>query len=144
MVILIADHPVIVAAQFKIRLPKTVAMFSLETFCSPCLSRLPYWTVQPGFTDDSVSLIVVYEVAFAVEATSDLFGTPIIPLPQLDYLLFERIVRSKAVRATSGLFFKALPPLGLVAPPPAVKHLPVNLRLSADSNDWFSFQPLFD
>jgi hypothetical protein len=89
-------------------------------------------------------LIVVYEVAFAVEATSDLFGTPIIPLPQLDYLLFERIARSKAVRATSGLFFKTLPALGLVASPPAVKHFPVNLRLSADSDDWFSVQPLFD
>ncbi len=144
MVILEADHPVIVAAKLKIRLPKTVAMFSLETLCSPCLSRLAYWTVQPGFTDDSISLIVVYEAAFAVEATSNLFGTPIIPLPQLDYLLFERIARSRAARATSGLFFKALPPLGLVAAPPAVKHLPVNLCFSVDSDDRFSFQPPFD
>jgi hypothetical protein len=144
MVILIADHPVVVAAKLRIRLQKTVAMFSLETFCSPRFPRLAYWMIQPGFTDYSVNPVMVYVGAFAVEATSDLFGTPIIPLPQLDYLLFERIVRSKAVRATSGLFFKALPPLGLVAPPPAVKHLPVNLRLSADSNDWFSFQPLFD
>jgi hypothetical protein len=84
MVILIADHPVIVAAKLKIRLPKTVAMFSLETFCSPCLSRLAYWMVQAGFTDYSVNPVMVYVGAFVVEVTCYLAGTPTIPFSQLD------------------------------------------------------------
>ncbi|MGD0407028.1 MAG: hypothetical protein ABSB10_10325 [Candidatus Bathyarchaeia archaeon] len=42
MVILVADHPIIVVAEFKIRLPEAVAMFSLKTPSSPSLSRLTY------------------------------------------------------------------------------------------------------
>jgi len=84
MVILIADPLVIGAAELEVRLPKTVAMFSLETLCSPCLSRLAHWMVQPGFTDYSVNPVMVYVGAFVVEVTSYLAGTPTIPFPQLD------------------------------------------------------------
>jgi hypothetical protein len=80
MVLLNADHPVIVAAQFKIRLPKTVAMFPLETLCSPCLSRLAYWMVQTSLTDYSVNPVMVYVGAFVVEAASYLVGTPAVSL----------------------------------------------------------------
>jgi len=84
MVILVTDHPVVVAAQFKIRLPKTVAMFSLETFCSPCLSRLDYWMVQTSLTDYSVNPVMVYVGAFVVEVTCYLAGSPTIPFSQFD------------------------------------------------------------
>jgi hypothetical protein len=84
MVILKADHPVIVAAQFRIRLPKAVAMFPLETLFSPCLSRLPYWIVQTSLTDYSVNPVMVYVGAFVVEVTGYLAGSPTIPFSQLD------------------------------------------------------------
>jgi len=55
---LIADHPVIVAAELTIRLPEAVAMFSLKMFGSPGLSRLSYRM------DDGVNFVVVNSEAF--------------------------------------------------------------------------------
>jgi hypothetical protein len=48
MVILEADHPPIVTAELKISLPKTVIMFSLETFGAPGSSGLSYWWFKPA------------------------------------------------------------------------------------------------
>lgn len=76
MVILVADHPPIVAAELKISLPKTITMFSLETFGSPCLSGLSYRMVQSGFADNMVSLVVVDGEAFVTEVTCYLVWTP--------------------------------------------------------------------
>jgi ABC-type transport system involved in Fe-S cluster assembly fused permease/ATPase subunit len=59
MVILVADHPVIVAAEFKISLPKTVTVLSLETLGSQCLSRLSYRVVQASFAVHMISLVMV-------------------------------------------------------------------------------------
>ena len=81
MIILETDHPIVVAAELKIRLPKAVAMFSLETLRSPCLSRLIYWMVQTRLTDNVVSLVMVYAEALMSEVTSYLAGTPTIPSP---------------------------------------------------------------
>jgi len=105
MVILIAYHPIIVAAELKISLPKTVVVFPLEALGSPGLSRLSYGTVQASFTDDFVDLVMVYCVAFAVEVTRNLAGTPLVPFADLDDFCFEKTVWSRAVGATSGSFF---------------------------------------
>jgi len=40
MVILVADQPIVVAAELKISLPKAIAMLSLETLLSPFSPRL--------------------------------------------------------------------------------------------------------
>ena len=61
--------------------------------------------VQASFANDSINLVVANVEALVVKATRDLFGTPFIPLPQFDYFLFERTVKSKTARATSGFFF---------------------------------------
>jgi hypothetical protein len=45
MVVLVADHPVIVAAELKISLPKAIIVFSLETLSSPGLSGLSDWMI---------------------------------------------------------------------------------------------------
>ena len=45
MVILITNHPIVVAAELKISLPQSIAVFSLETFGSPSLSRLTNWVI---------------------------------------------------------------------------------------------------
>jgi hypothetical protein len=74
MVILVADHPVIVAAELKISLPKTVAMFSLETPSSPGFSWLIYWMVQASFAYDPVGLVVVDGEAFVVRCPAILLG----------------------------------------------------------------------
>jgi hypothetical protein len=81
MVILETDHPIVVAAELKIRLPKAVAMFSLETLRSPGLPRLVYWMVQARLTDNVVSMVMVYAEALMIEVTSYLAGTPTVPSP---------------------------------------------------------------
>jgi len=48
MVILVADHPVVIAAKLKIRLPEAVVVFSLKAFGSPGLSRLSYGWFRPA------------------------------------------------------------------------------------------------
>lgn len=64
VIILVAHHPEIVAAKLKIRLPEAVVVFSLETFGSPCFSRLAYRVVQACFADNMVRLVVIYDEAF--------------------------------------------------------------------------------
>ena len=81
MVILVADHPVIVVAEFKIRLPQAIVVFSLKTLSSPGLSRLSYRMIQARFTDDLVGLIVIDCEAFVVEAPCYLLWTPIVAFP---------------------------------------------------------------
>jgi len=105
MVILVADHPKIVVAELKIRLPKTVAVFSLETFGSPGFSRLSYWMIQTSFADDPINLVVVDGETLAVEATNDLVGTPLVSFPYLDNFLFERSVKSRSTGAAFCFFF---------------------------------------
>ena len=93
MVVLEADHPEIVAAQLKIRLPKAVVVFSLETPGSPGLSRLAYRMVQAGFADYMINLIMVNGETFVVEVPSYFVWTPIVSLAQFDNLLFQGIIK---------------------------------------------------
>jgi hypothetical protein len=81
MVILVAYHPEIVAAELKIGLPETVAVFSLKTFGAPCLSRLSYGTVQSGFTDNPIYVIVVNGGAFMAKVACYLVWSPTVPFP---------------------------------------------------------------
>jgi len=81
MVILKADHPAVVAAQFKVRLPEAVVVFSLKALRSPRFPRLAYWMVQAGFTDDSVNSVVVYGETLMVEVTGYFAGSPTVSLP---------------------------------------------------------------
>jgi hypothetical protein len=81
MIILEADHPVIVAAQFKVRLPEAVAVFSLETLCSPGFSWLGYWMVQACLTDDGVNFMVVNGETSISKVARNLVWAPTISLP---------------------------------------------------------------
>lgn len=105
MVILVANHPEIVVAELKIRLPEAVVVFSLEAFGSPGLSRLSYRVVQACIADNMVGLVVVYGEPLAVEATGNLVGAPFIPLAKLDCFLLERIVNSRTDRTAARFFF---------------------------------------
>jgi len=81
MVILIADHPIVVAAELEIRLPEAVAVFSLETLRSPSLSGLGYRMVQASFTDYVVDFVVVNSEPSMFEVTCYLVWSPIVSLP---------------------------------------------------------------
>jgi hypothetical protein len=81
MVILEADHPIVVTAEFIVRLPKTAAVFPLKTLRSPSFSRLIYRMIQVSLADNSANHIVVNGEALVVEVTSYLIGTLAISLP---------------------------------------------------------------
>ena len=104
MVVLVADHPEIVAAELEIGLPEAVAVFPLETLGSPRLSWLSYGMVQSGFADDFVDLVMVNRVAFAIEATGNLVGAPFVPSAKFDDFFFEKAVWSRAAGATPRFF----------------------------------------
>jgi hypothetical protein len=78
MIILVADHPVVVVAELRIRLPEAVVMFSLETLGSPCLSWLRYGMVHTGFADYRLDFVVVQGEAFVSEVTSYLVWSPLV------------------------------------------------------------------
>ena len=81
MIILEADHPVVVAAELKVRLPEAVAMFSLETLRSPGLSRLGYWMIQASFTDYGVNFVVVNGETSMSKVTRYFVWAPTVSLP---------------------------------------------------------------
>jgi hypothetical protein len=87
VIILVANHPEIVAAELKISLPKTIAMFPLETLRSPGLSRLRYRVIQASFAYDPVGLVMVNIEAFMVKMACYLVWTPIVPFSQLNNFL---------------------------------------------------------
>ena len=80
MVVLVADHPEVVAAEFKISLPKAVVVFSLETLGSPRLSRLRYRMVQAGFADCRVDFVVVNSEASMSKVTRYFVWSPLVSL----------------------------------------------------------------
>jgi hypothetical protein len=110
MVVLVANHPVVVAAELKISLPKTVAVFPLETFGSPCLSGRRYWMVQAGFADNMISLVMVNIEAFVFKVTGYFGWIPIVPFSYLDDFLFQETVKFRTTWTTSWLFFKSFQP----------------------------------
>jgi hypothetical protein len=139
MVILVADHQVIVAAELKISLPQTIAVFPLETFGSPSLSRLSYRMIQAGFADNLVNLVVINNEAFVFKVTGYFVWTPIVPFSYLDDFLFQETVKFRTTWTTSWLFFKSLLAFSLVPIPPVIEYFSANLCLSTNRRNTHTF-----
>ena len=128
------DHPVVIAVKLEIRLPHRVRMLPLEPFLAPGPAGLIQRVVQAGIAEVLVDRAVRYLDALSLHVSSNLPGSPSIPLPKLQGTIHGLPVLPMDSMRPLGLNLQSPPPSLPVGPPPAPNGPGTNPEMTGDVN----------